>query len=73
MNLCMERVPYKSTLPRLHPHCSDCMCLDLIVIIAFILLDYFPEVQGPNVDHQGPDFDDMSSLFLYIVNVAFKY
>jgi hypothetical protein len=22
---------------------------------------------------QGPDFDDMSSFFLYVVNVAFKY
>jgi hypothetical protein len=23
--------------------------------------------------NQGPDFDDMSSFFLYAVNVAFKY
>jgi hypothetical protein len=24
-------------------------------------------------NQQGPDFDDMSSFFLYVVNVAFKY
>jgi hypothetical protein len=27
----------------------------------------------PFSDHQGPDFDDMSSFFLYAVNVAFNY
>jgi hypothetical protein len=26
-----------------------------------------------NTNYQGPDFDDMSSIFHYVVNVAFKY
>jgi hypothetical protein len=34
-----------------------------------------PEQQGlfGLLYDQGPDFDDMSSFFLYVVNVAFKY
>jgi hypothetical protein len=37
------------------------------------LYEYACESNRRKHHNQGPDFDDMSSFFLYVVNVAFKY